>query len=219
MRKVLTLILMFISAGTVAQKTYRHSPVIQKGFYLTFNPHSILEPEQGAVGLGIGNRISRKFEVWTEFNYLYKGVFYDGRDFTNLKGIRNITQVRYYYSTKHGFFVAAEFRLKYYSYDDKNSFVNKQTNDTLSSFGHVASHMLIGGAVLWGKRFKLTANGKFEMEANMGIGAKNRTITRRHVPAGYELMQTFDREGLWPDHNREEALPYFPVVIRFIYHL
>jgi hypothetical protein len=219
MYKILTLILLFISVNITAQKTYRHSPVIQKGFYLTFNPHSIFEPEQGAIGMGIGNRISRKFEIWTEFNYLYKGFFYDGDDFKNLKGIRNITQFRYYYSTKHGFFVGAEFRLKHFSYNDRNNFVNRQTNDTLSGLYHTTSQTLVGGALLWGKRFKLTGNGKFEMEANLGIGAKNRTIKQRNVLQGYEITDVPESKNMFLDHDTEEALPYFPITIRFIYHL
>ncbi len=221
MKKTVLLFFLIPAIDGVAQKAYRHSPVLQKGWYLSFNPHSILEPEQGAVGLGIGNRISKKVEVWTELNYLYKGFAYEGGRFINLKGIRSITSLKYYYSNKHGFFVGAEFRIKNYSFGDNNTFINKQTNDTLTSFRYTAVHTLIGGGIFWGKRFKLTANGKFELEGNLGIGVKQRIIARKNVPAGYSLIEYFakDRISPVPDNDVEQTLPYFPAIVRFIYHL
>ena len=79
MKKILLIPFLFVFIKVTAQKKMsRHTPVIQKGFYLSFNPHSLFEPEQGAVGLGVGYRISKRIEVWTELNYLYKGFFQDG---------------------------------------------------------------------------------------------------------------------------------------------
>ncbi len=222
MKNMLIVFGLLVSANVVAQKTNRHAPVLQKGWYLSFNPHSLLEPEQGAVGLGIGNRLSDHIEVWTEFNYLYKGFFQDGIDyFKNLQGIRSTTNFKYYYSNKHGFFVGAEFRVKNYSFEDKNTFINFQTNDTLRNFQYKPSHTLIGGGVFWGKRFKLTANGKFEMEGNIGVGVKHRLINRKKVPAGYSKIEYFyrDRISPIPDRDVEQTLPYFPAIFRFIYHL
>ncbi|HMK02997.1 MAG TPA: hypothetical protein VK489_02350 [Ferruginibacter sp.] len=51
----------------------KHSPIVQKGWYLSFNPFSIAEPGQGGVGIGVENRISKHFEARTELNYLYHG--------------------------------------------------------------------------------------------------------------------------------------------------
>ena len=221
MKKIFLVLFVFITTNVVAQKKNRHTPVLQKGWYLSFNPHSILEPEQSAVGLGVGNRISNKFELWTEINYLYKGFLYEGGGFKNLSGIRSITSFKYYYSTKHGFFVGAEFRLKNYSFGDINTFINKQTNDTLSQFQYTAAHTLIGGGIFWGKRFKLIANGKFEMEGNIGVGVKQRIINHKHVPDGYSVIEYFvkDRISPIPENDIEQTLPYFPAIVRFIYHL
>lgn len=221
MKKIFSVFFLLISMGTFAQKAYRHTPVLQKGWYISLNPHSFLEPEQGAVGLGIGYRISKRIELWTELNYLYRGFAWEGDGPRRLKGVRSITSLKYYYNNKHGFFVGAEFRIKNYSFADENTFINKQTSDTLSGFQYTAAHTLIGGGVFWGKRFKLTANGKFELEGNIGIGVKQRIIKRKNVPAGYSLIEYYvkDRISPIPDNDVEQTLPYFPAIVRFIYHL
>jgi hypothetical protein len=220
MKKIILISFLSISIKATAQKKEStHTPIIQKGFYLSFNPHSILEPEQGAVGVGVGYRISKRIEVWTELNYLYKGFFQDPGDFDNLKGFRSITSFKYYYYNKHGMFAGAEFRIKNYSFSDKNTFVNMQTNDTLVNFQHKASHTVSGGAVFWGKRLKLTANGKFELEGNVGIGIKQRRISRKNIPAGYTKMEPFNNAFRLRDNNKEDATPYIMGIVRIIYHL
>jgi len=221
MKKIFFIFFFLIPIASIAQKKNRHTPVLQKGWYLSFNPHSILEPEQGAVGLGVGYRLSDHIEVWTEINYLYRGFFQDPGNFVNLHGIRSITGFKYYYSNKHGFFVGVEFRIKNYSFDDKNTFVNLLTHDTITNYAYQPSHTLIGGGVFWGKRFKLTANGKFEMEGNIGLGVKQRIINRKNVPAGYSKIEYYykDRISPIPDNDVEQTLPYFPAIVRFIYHL
>lgn len=221
MKKLFLIAFLLISINVTAQKKIsRHTPVITKGLYLSFNPHSIFEPEQGAVGLGVGYRISNRIEVWTELNYLYKGFFQNLGYFDNLKGFRSITSFKYYYYNKHGMFVGAEFRIKNYAFDDKNTFINKQTNDTLTNFQYKATNTIVGGAVFWGKRFKLTANGKLEMEGNVGIGIKQRRISRKNIPAGYAKVEPFESVfRLTPNTDVEDAYPYIPATFRFIYHL
>jgi hypothetical protein len=221
MKNLLILFCLISYQNTFAQKPYRHSPVYQQGWYLSFNPHSVLEPRQGAVGLGLGYRISKQFELWEEINYLYRGFFNDPGEGKNMSGLRSITSLKYFYNNKHGFFVGAEFRYKHYAFDDSNTFINRQINDTLSNIPYKASHTLLGGGVFWGKRFKLTANGKFELEGNIGLGVKQRFIKRKNVPAGYEKIQFPDRVAffLLDDFDEEQALPYMPAIVRFIYHL
>jgi hypothetical protein len=221
MKKIFLAFFLLISiTGSAQKKSNRHTPVLQKGWYLSFNPHSLLEAEQGAVGLGVGYRVSNRIELWTELNYLYKGFFQDPEYFNNLNGFRSITSFKYYYNNKHGFFIGAEFRIKKYSFDDKNTFINSHTNDTLTNFSYKAGHTLIGGGVFWGKRFKLTANGKFELEGNIGVGVKQRIIDRKNVPAGYVVREYFykDRISPIPDTDVEQTLPYFPAIVRFVYH-
>jgi Protein of unknown function (DUF3575) len=215
-----SLFFLLISITVVAQKKSRHTPIIQKGWYLSFNPHSLFELQQGAVGLGIGYRINNRIELWTELNYLYKGFAQNPGYFDDLKGFRSIVSFKYYYYNKHGMFAGAEFRIKNYSFDDKNTFVNTQLNDTLTNFRYRATNTLVGGAVFWGKRFKLTANGKFELEGNVGIGVKQRRINRKNLPSGYSKIENFNKVfSLVPDTDVEDAYPYFPAIFRFIYHL
>lgn len=222
MKRILLISLLLLSLNTIAQKKMsRNSPVIQKGFYLSFNPHSMLEPEQGAVGLGIGYRISERIEIWTELNYLYKGFFQDAGKFDNLKGIRNITSFKYYYNNRLGMFIGAEFRIKNYSFSNKNTFVNVQMHDTLTNFQYTTAHTLACAAVFWGKRLKLTANGKFEMEGNVGIGIKQRRISRKNIPDGYSKLEYRAIDSFSPFNGKdtEDAYPHITGIIRFIYHL
>ena len=218
MKRIFLIPFLFISIKVTAQKKVsRHTPVITKGLYLSFNPHSIFEPEQGAVGLGVGYRISKRIEVWTELNYLYKGFFQNPGYFDNLKGFRSITSFKYYYYNKHGMFVGAEFRLKNYSFDDKNTFINMQTNDTLTNFQYKAIHTLAGGAIFWGKRFKLTGNGKFELEGNVGIGVKQRTIKRENVPSGYFKIEFPERRGISLYYDYDIFLLSYIVMFNRVY--
>ena len=220
MKQLLIAFFLITSFNLDAQKTNKHTPVLQRGFYLSFNPHSIVEPEQGAVGIGIGYRINKRFELWNEINYLYKGFFQDPEDFKNLKGFRNITSLKYYYNNKYGFFTGVEFRIKNYSFDDQTNFENVLAGDTLTRFNYKSSHTLIGVGAFWGKRFKLNSNGKFEMEGNIGVGVKKRMIDRMNVPAGYTKIEYAqkDRISPIPDNDIEGTLIYFPAIVRFIYH-
>ncbi len=220
MKKILSCFLILITLHTSAQKQNKYTPVLQKGFYLSFNPHSIFEPEQGAVGLGVGYRINKRFEIWNEINYLYKGFFQDPDDFKNLKGFRNITSFKYFYNNKHGFFTGVEFRIKNYSFDDQTNFENIVAGDTITRFNYRSKHTLLGVGAFWGKRFKLSANGKFEMEGNIGVGIKQRMINRMNVPAGYTKIEydQKDRISPIPDNDIVGTLIYFPAIVRFIYH-
>lgn len=210
----------FPMASLAQKKSFRHTPVYQKGLYFSFNPHAVFEPNQAAIGLGLGYRFNKHIEATTEFSYLFSSFLYGITRFKNLSGFRSTTGLRYFYSLKHGFFVGAEFRIKQYTFDDTKSFYNEALNDTLNSFGYRAKHTLIGGAVYWGKRFKITANGKFELEGNIGIGAKQRRIERLNVPEGYKRVRFYDRGfGLVPEYDIEDAYPYFPATFRLIYHL
>lgn len=218
MKQLLIACFLISSLNINAQKNHKYTPVFQKGLYISFNPHSLLEPEQGGVGLGVGYRFTKRIEVWTELNYLFRGFYRADNDFTNLHGFRSITSFKYFYNNKHGFFIGAEFRIKKYSFYDKSSFENLQAGDSLLNFNYKPTHTLIGAAAFWGKRFKLGANGKFEMEGNIGIGVKYRTIDRKNVPAGYTQIK-YRAVDTRPNTDEEAAYPYFPAIVRFIYHL
>jgi hypothetical protein len=222
MRKILFALFLLITVSAMAQRKNRHTPILQKGLYLSFNPHALLEPYQGAAGLGMGYRFNKRMEFCAEVSYLYRGI--DGKganDFNNLKGFRGIVSGKYFYQNKYGFFVGADIRIKQYSFNGKTTFVNSQLRDTLNSYQYKPKHTLIGIAFFWGKRFKITANGKFELEGNIGIGAKRRFIKRKNVPIGYSKLEYLDNRRISPipDDDIEQDLPYFPATFRFIYHL
>jgi len=221
LKPLFSAIFILSTLALVAQRTNRHTPVIQKGIYLALNPYSVLEPEQGAAGLGIGYRFNRRLEVFTEMNFLYRGFFMEDEEYWKLKGFRFIISGKYFYQNKYGFFLGAEFRWKRYAFNDANAFVHPTLMDTLSNYRYRPGHNLLGGAVFWGKRFKLTPNGKWELEGQVGIGAKYRQISRNGVPAGYEKIEYFpkDRISPIPDRDLDQALPYFPATFRVLYHL
>jgi hypothetical protein len=222
MHKTISIVLLFCAMHCQAQKTNRHSPIIQKGVYLSFNPHSFLEPQQAAVGLGVGYRINDNVEIWTEASYLYKGFGTSLYNFNNLKGFRSITSVKYYYNNKHGFFVGAEFRVKQYSFDDNTDFIDA-AGVRLNNYDYRAKHTLIGGGLFWGKRFKVSTNGKFELEGNIGLGVKARTIQRNNVPNGFYKEDYYGRRSdvFNPiiDTDINQTIPYVPGIVRLIYHL
>ena len=220
MRRYLVVCCLLLCLQSIAQKKHRYPPVITNGWYISFNPNSILELEEGGVGFGAGYRFNKKFEVWTEINYLYKGFLKNNDDFGNLSGFRSISSFKYFYKNKHGYFVGIDIRLKHYSFSAKDNFESLQLADTIVDYSYKASHTLLGAGIIWGKHLKLTANGKFEMEGNVGIGVKQRFIRRENIPAGYSKINYRRPDGPpLPDTDIEESMPYFPAVIRFIYHL
>jgi hypothetical protein len=234
MPKLLLFCCLLFSLQSFSQKAPRHKPRVNKkarykhvetkGIYLSFNPHSILEPDQGAVGLGVGYRFNRRFEVFAEFDYLFQGFYDNSSDFSsehfkNLKGYRAFSNVKYFYNKRRGFFTGLEFRFKRYSFNHKDNFENIQLADTLSQYPYKATHTLFGIAAFWGQRVNLTRNGKFEMELSIGIGVKERYIDWG-IPAGYSKLKVRRPDAMpAPDPTVEGAVPYVPGVIKFIYHL
>jgi hypothetical protein len=218
MRTLLLACLLFSCIAASAQRKNRHTPVITKGVYLSLNPYSVIEPQQGAVGLGIGYRFNKRIELHLQTEYLYRGVLAD--NLHDLHGFRAILSGKYFYQNKYGFFVGAELRLKQYTFVDNTTIVNEQLRDTITNFQYHPQHTLIGVAVFWGKRFKLTPNGKFELEGHIGAGGKYRRIERKGFPAGYvKQEEIFRQEFLIPNIDREIGLPYITGGIKLILHL
>ncbi len=221
MKTTFTVFIVLFALAAFSQRTNRHTPVIKKGVYLSLNPYSILEPEQGAAGLGIGYRFNKRVEFFTEMDCLYRGFFMEDENFWKLKGFRLIISGKYFYQNKYGFFAGAEFRWKQYSFTDVNTFVRSNIPDTLTDFRYQPRHELYGGGIFWGKRFKLTPNGKWELEGHIGIGVKYRHILRNGVPAGYQKIEYLGRDRIivLPDRDVDQALPYVPATFRILYHL
>lgn len=197
-------------------------PLTQRGLYVSFNPLSIIEVQQGAVGLGIGYRISERVEIFTEASYLYTGFVTSGDNFKNLQGFRAVINGKYFFKTRRPFFIGVEFRFKKYKYDDEADFENVQTADTLFKKPFQLQNSLSGAAVFIGKKFRLSKNGKFEIEGLAGVGLKYRSLQFQALPVGYskidyQLQRHFQ---LYPSNYfyTQQWLPYLPAAIRFIYH-
>lgn len=216
--------LLMVQKDSVIPDKHYFLPIIDKGFYVSFNPEAALEVQQGAIGLGAGYRLFTRLEIWAEASYLYRGIGSENSNFKNLQGFKGIISAKYFYKIKHKFFFGLEFRYKQYTYDDKTNFENKLTIDTILKYPYKLQNTLLGGGVFFGKRFKLSKNGKFEIEALAGTGLKYRFVTYKNVPAGYsKIPYTFERGPvhLFPvDYSyTEQWMPYFPVALRLIYHL
>jgi len=218
MRTLLLTGFLFSCLATSAQRKNRQTPVITKGVYLSLNPYSIIEPEQGAIGLGIGYRFNKRIELHLQTDYLYRGILADGLH--DLHGYRAIFSGKYFYQNKYGFFVGAEFRLKRYSFVDNTTIFNPQLQDTINNFQYNPQHTITGDAVFWGKRFKLTPNGKFELEGHVGVGGKYRNINRKNLPPGYSKLEYMVKDmSPIPSNDREIGVPYIAGAVKLILHL
>lgn len=211
-----------LTNNAVVPNKHDFNPIMHNGAYITFNPIAIVELQQGAVGLGFGYRILKKAEIFAEASYLYKGFATLPENFKNLQGFRGIVSGKYFFKNKHHFFAGLEFRYKQYSFDDKSDFENLTTVDTLFQLNNTLRNTLYGGAALFGKRFKITSNGKFEIEAIIGIGCKYRFVNYNNVPAGYSkiLYASKGGFGLYPiyDNYTQQQVAYFPATVRLLYH-
>lgn len=208
---------------TIVPNRIEVSTKTRTGLFLSFNPSALLEPLQGAVGLGIGYRVSQRVELWTEGYYLYSGIFSKTESFENVHGFKAILNGKYFIKTRRPFFIGIEFRLKDYLYDDKRDFENKLLADTIRNYPFQLHNQLFGAGAFIGKKFSLLRNGKFEMEGLVGIGLKYRKLYFRNVPAGYTRIdyKLRDHFQIFPENYfyTEQWLPYIPAAIRFIYHL
>ena len=123
------------------------------------NTLSLLEPQQAAIGAGINYKIARRWDVSAELNYLFDG-FCQGCDDYQSNGFRSIFTLKRF--SKNGiFFYGLDTRIKYFSFQDKQSFVNNTTHDTLNNLSHKASNTLFGIAGIVGFRLPISKNKKW----------------------------------------------------------
>ncbi len=212
-----------IKRDSIIPNKHNFTPTVQQGVYLSFNPAGMFEVQQGAVGLGLGYRVTKNLEFWAEGSYLYRGIGTEGENFRNLRGFKGIFSSRYYYKNKHQFFFGVEIRYKNYTYTDKADFENKSTIDTLFKLQYKLQNTLYGGAALFGKKIKLSRSGKFEIEAIAGLGLKYRFVNYHNVTQGYTKILDFpsyDGINIKPINYQytEQWLPYIPATIRLLYH-
>jgi hypothetical protein len=216
-------------------KTERNG--FEKKSYLSFNPFGLAELQM-AIGIGFSKHYSPRSEHFTEFSYITKTPFYNP-DWKELNGIRFLLQYRYHfvdnkkrradnksYSRQirkaHTPFLGLEFRIKTYNFSSGDNFVNKSTNDTLSNFIYRANAISFGGAVLFGYSFNIGLNGRWSIELTAGIGAKNKSVTYKNLPGGYNIINYSLQGGFGlkpPAINEPVGMPYFPCTMRIRYSL
>lgn len=193
-----------------------YGPVPVSRWSLTFNPFGLLEPP-AAIGIGIGYRLNKNMEIWSETSLITNGLMVT---YGPLTGIRQILQLKLFAPSNGNYFLAFELRYKSYSYRDTNDFANPATLDTLRNVQFQSSHYFFGGGFQVGKRCSLSKDGKLQLEATIGIGVKFKVINRLGPPDGYKYQGV----GFSVDYNIRDAIetpgtaPYFPGSLRLIYN-
>jgi hypothetical protein len=198
--------------------------------YFSFNPFGLIEP-QVAIGIGYGNRFTERSEYFTELSYAGNNYIY-GNLLSSLHGARLIAQYRYHFlqewkrivnlrsrarKVRTDPFMGVEFRMKGYHFSDRNSFANLTTSDTLKNVLYSANALSIGGAILFGRTIDIGANGNWKLELTMGIGAKQKFVTLKDHPAGYEPLKNKRIDLGPPDTFEAVGMPYVPCTIRLRY--
>ncbi len=211
MRKLILLPALFLSVTIKAQGDQRYWSV-------GVNPFSPGESMSSA-GPCVAFRVSPRLELWGEGSFIFHNL-YKINDWEKLKGYRLIFQPRYFVGKERSFFISPEFRFKQFSYTNSLPFVNKTTNDTLHSYSHRASQVLVGGAFVMGDQFVLSKRRNLFMEVTIGIGVKQRFISRKNIPGGYQYYLQPGGFGLAPHYNwNNNGTPYFPLGFRLIWRL
>jgi hypothetical protein len=236
MKSFLLFFLLVISFVSFSQKKKSKigNSYDDKEKYFSINFFSVAEP-QFAIGPSFGNRFTERSEYFLELAYVAKTPFYDWRSFERLRGARMILQYRYHFlqqwrplinfgngirrmREKHQPFIGVELRLKPISFTTTGNFINTTVNDTLYGYSFSANAFTYGGALIFGETFNLSANEKWKLELTMGIGAKQRNVKLKTVPAGYKVLPV-ERVAFQSPLLQEEAggaLIPFAVRLRYI---
>lgn len=204
--------------------------------YVSLNFLSVAEP-QFTFGPSAGIRFSERSEVFAEAAYVGRGFLYEDQKSLRLNGARLIFQYRYHFlqqwrplinfglrnrsmRERHQPFVALEWRMKPLAFSGTATFVNESTADTLTGYSYRASSFTFGGALVFGSTFNLGRDERWKLELTAGIGAKQRLVKFKNVPAGYQSYNGLKREWLYiPPPEVETGGVLLPVAIRLRYVL
>jgi hypothetical protein len=204
--------------------------------YFSFNPLALAEL-QIAISAGFGNRFTERSEYFTELSYIAKHPLYDMPE-KRLHGFRFLAQYRYHFlqrwrplinlgnftkrnkerNARNNPFIGVEFRLKPFNFSATNTFIRRTPADTLNKFLYNANAVSVGGAILFGETYNISANGKLKIEITFGIGGKHKFVKFKNIPNGYQLPQFEPVEwNFIPEIYESIAMPYFPSTIRLRY--
>lgn len=213
MKHFLILFCLFLN-GLFSGSAQEHKP----DWLIGVNPFSLFEPLSN-IGPCAEVRVSPSVGFWAEASYIFRNQ-YQLNDWEKVRGNRFIFQPRFYIGKRKFFFVAPEFRLKRFNYTIGLDFVNAQTQDTLKNYIHRATQAQTGGGLVIGFRSWLSRKHNLTMEFTSGLGAKNRQITRKNIPSGYQFEHGWDGFGLAPHYEWDNDVAlYIPCSIRLVWKL
>jgi hypothetical protein len=162
---------------------------------------------------------SPKIELWSEASYIFSNI-YIFPDWRQVRGYRFIFQPRFYTGKNHLFFVAAEFRLKHFTYKTYDNFINPSNMDTLTNFHYTGSQLLSGGAVLIGGTIPIGRKDRLFLEMTFGLGSKLRKVKMENVPKGFEKLYDQRSYAFNVEYDINNAnLFYMPLGIRLKWKL
>ncbi|HVU53610.1 MAG TPA: hypothetical protein VHD83_01080 [Puia sp.] len=176
---------------------------------LSFNPLGLLEPK-GALGAGIGVKLNKQVELWSETSLL-RTVIYAGD--SSLTGIRQIVQIKYFPHGYPDFFIAAEVRYKTYQYRVGGEFFNPAITQYLENYMYTVQRHFLGEALQLGFRRTLKEDMGLYVEFTAGLGIKQYVFREKGLPAGYRHTNVDNglEDGITP------AGVYAPGSIRLIW--
>jgi hypothetical protein len=194
----------------------------QSGLYLSVNPLAALEP-QAAYGMAVGYAFNDQVDISTEYSRLTKPTWTDEGKYTNIKGFRSVTTMKLTTSTDEykrvRNFVAAEVRVRQFSFDDMQDFTNNSTHAVTSNFTFKNNTKTIGLAALVGKQREIGYSGRFVMEFTAGIGVRHTTVNRENTPMNSTIVPVETGFGEMPNYRDQQTSVYFPLAIRVIMKL
>lgn len=196
-----------------------HAQTQVNGWSIGLNPLGLAE-SQMSIGPAVAYHFSKRVQIWTEASFIFANAYMPDQ-WKAMKGFRFILQPRYYLGESREIFITPEFRMKRFSFQNTLSFINDANRDTLHNFPFRERQLLIGGAVVVGKRYRLLRNNTFGLEVTAGLGAKQRLIKRKNIPTGYRYdnyqKSAFALSPAYEEHNAGNVL--FPLAARLVWKL
>lgn len=184
---------------------------------LGLNPLGLAE-SQMFLGPTASYKISKRYELWSEVGVVARNNFMP-KEWTNMSGFRFVFQGRSYSAAKQNNFIAVEFRFKNFSSDDVRDFINESNGNILQAVPYRQNQKILGGAVLFGKRFYLNPSKRFFLEGTIGIGAKQRFTKAANAPTDYTFTKPIEGgPGLAIKYD-DVGLPYVPLGVRIMWKL
>lgn len=211
MKKFSTLLLILCSH-------YSNAQFFKSYWNVGINPLGLAEP-MPLIGPSVSYKVSPKIELWSEVSYIFSNL-YIFPDWKKVRGYRFILQPRFYPGRNHSFFVAAEFRLKHFTYKTYDNFINPSNSDTLNDFHYNGSQVLAGGAAIIGNTMRLDKKDRLFLEMTFGVGSKLRKVKFENVPAGFEKAYNQRRYAFTVEYDINNAnLFYMPLGVRIMWKL